>query len=402
MNNGNDNLYKQEQIKRQLANENAIKDLRQRQRNFGIGDILSTGNKIRSFVGNTGKNLMNSSNPKMANFGQGLYKYSGQGLVDNFKNNAGNTITNMVDNIKGKLGFTGQGAQTNAGTGLQSLSSSPITRAITEGNQGSVLTNAIQNAGNQGSAIGGATSSAGNLAGGIGGAIGLGTSALDMANNGINFNNAKDMGVHGASLAAAATGVGVPIAAALETANGIYNMFSNGKNEEAKKVEKQAESINQSENADKQQNAMQNIAKNGQEQLQQQQPLGQDELKQKIWDAYNTQLSPGQEAGYQIAKANSPFVSDTGSDYDLRGYYKKYGGFGTDAANGHLTDEFKKPNHPTFSTESLFYNGQPYAVDWSKTPDYDSPMTTSPFSDYLSSLSDEDFNKLYNTRRRFA
>jgi hypothetical protein len=42
-------------------------------------------------------------------------------------------------------------------------------------------------------------------------------------------------------------------------------------------------------------------------------------------------------------------------DYDLRGLWKSGGGFGADA---HATDQFKKPNHPTFSIESQ-YNGVP-------------------------------------------
>lgn len=41
------------------------------------------------------------------------------------------------------------------------------------------------------------------------------------------------------------------------------------------------------------------------------------------------------------------------SDYDLNGYIAKYGA--PDQSNGkHLTDEFKLPNHPTFSTQSKY------------------------------------------------
>lgn len=45
-------------------------------------------------------------------------------------------------------------------------------------------------------------------------------------------------------------------------------------------------------------------------------------------------------------------------DYDLQGAYKKYGNKVFSADNGHGTDEFKKPNHPTFSNESI-YHGTP-------------------------------------------
>lgn len=83
---------------------------------------------------------------------------------------------------------------------------------------------------------------------------------------------------------------------------------------------------------------------------------------------YNTRLPLLQELAYQINKAQSPFAYDSGVDYDLRGFYNKYGTLMPTSANGHLTDEFKKPIHPTFSIESRYYDGQPYAIDWNKEP----------------------------------
>ena len=83
-----------------------------------------------------------------------------------------------------------------------------------------------------------------------------------------------------------------------------------------------------------------------------------------IWNAYNTPLNLSDELKFQIAKANSPFRNDSGYDYDYRGFYNKYGNLTPQATNGHLTDEYKKPNHPTFSIESNYYTGQPYALDW--------------------------------------
>ena len=91
----------------------------------------------------------------------------------------------------------------------------------------------------------------------------------------------------------------------------------------------------------------------------------QDNIFQK---AYNTVLNPKDEIAFQIAKLNSPFADDSGVDYDYRGFYQKYGDLTPQATNGHLTDEFKLPNHPTFSIESRYYTGQPYAVDWRKEP----------------------------------
>ena len=77
-----------------------------------------------------------------------------------------------------------------------------------------------------------------------------------------------------------------------------------------------------------------------------------------------TELPLNQEIAFQMEKANSPFANDSGIDYDYRGFYKKYGNLSPQATNGHLTDEFKLPNHPTFSVESRYYNGQPHAIDW--------------------------------------
>jgi hypothetical protein len=72
---------------------------------------------------------------------------------------------------------------------------------------------------------------------------------------------------------------------------------------------------------------------------------------------FNSHLSPADEQKFQT------WVRDTGRtkdlfDYDLRGAWKAGA---QQAANGHFTDAFKKPNHPTFSTESI-YSGHDGAV----------------------------------------
>lgn len=62
---------------------------------------------------------------------------------------------------------------------------------------------------------------------------------------------------------------------------------------------------------------------------------------------YNTKLSPSQEREFQAKYPNTKDLYD----YDLRGAFKAGA---AKAANGHLPDTFKKPNHPTFSTESQY------------------------------------------------
>lgn len=82
-----------------------------------------------------------------------------------------------------------------------------------------------------------------------------------------------------------------------------------------------------------------------------------------IYQAYDTPLNLKDELMFQVIKNNSNFKNDNGYDYDLRGFYKKYGTLNSQATNGHLTDEFKKPNHETFSSQSRYYSGQPWAIN---------------------------------------
>jgi hypothetical protein len=79
---------------------------------------------------------------------------------------------------------------------------------------------------------------------------------------------------------------------------------------------------------------------------------------------YNTALSPGDEARFQKWLSDNDRQSDL-ADYDMRGWFKENG---TQASNGHFTDQYKKPNHPTFSVESQYngvdgYNGGTWGGD---------------------------------------
>ena len=67
--------------------------------------------------------------------------------------------------------------------------------------------------------------------------------------------------------------------------------------------------------------------------------------------AYQTPLSPQQEMAFQLWKQKFA-PHDTGEDYDLRGAFLK--GFMPDPQSGHWPDTYKKPNHPTFSNESIY------------------------------------------------
>ena len=66
---------------------------------------------------------------------------------------------------------------------------------------------------------------------------------------------------------------------------------------------------------------------------------------------FDTQLTPEEEAQFGEWRKKNVDPRDTGEDYDLRGAFKA--GL-TPGADGHWPDTYKKPNHPTFSDESIY------------------------------------------------
>lgn len=64
---------------------------------------------------------------------------------------------------------------------------------------------------------------------------------------------------------------------------------------------------------------------------------------------YNTPLSAKEVIEFDKWKAKHA-PKDSGQDYDLRGAFKA----GLKPKDGHWPDTFKKPNHPTFSDESVY------------------------------------------------
>lgn len=81
---------------------------------------------------------------------------------------------------------------------------------------------------------------------------------------------------------------------------------------------------------------------------------------------FNTQLSPQEELMFlKWAEAQNK-LRDL-YDYDLRGAYKELqSGDMKVAANGHLGDKYKKPNHPTFSDQSIYHSLQNVGGHWAK------------------------------------
>lgn len=72
---------------------------------------------------------------------------------------------------------------------------------------------------------------------------------------------------------------------------------------------------------------------------------------------FNTKLSPVAEQKFQRWLRETGREADL-RDYDLRGAWLTQS---KQADNGHFTDKYKKPNHPTFSDESIYSGKDGYA-----------------------------------------
>lgn len=83
-------------------------------------------------------------------------------------------------------------------------------------------------------------------------------------------------------------------------------------------------------------------------------------------DRYNTKLSAKDELAYQEWAKAEGRERDV-YDYDLRGAWKELqSGSMTEDERGHLGDKYKKPNHPTFSTQSKYSTADTPGGVWSE------------------------------------
>lgn len=82
-----------------------------------------------------------------------------------------------------------------------------------------------------------------------------------------------------------------------------------------------------------------------------------DAFSEDYSEKFNTVLSPDEEEKYQVWATDNHREKDV-YDYDLRGAWKELqSGTMSEDERGHLGDKYKKPNHPTFSDQSI-YSGQ--------------------------------------------
>jgi hypothetical protein len=73
---------------------------------------------------------------------------------------------------------------------------------------------------------------------------------------------------------------------------------------------------------------------------------------------FNTELTPEETFSYhnwldEESKKTGKDRSNDAIDYDLQGFYKDGQTFSEE--NGHGSDRYKKPNHPTFSDQSRYH-----------------------------------------------
>ena len=92
--------------------------------------------------------------------------------------------------------------------------------------------------------------------------------------------------------------------------------------------------------------------------------MGRNEDPRDFSNKYNTILDGEDEEGFKAwlerySEQEGRDLSGDLFDYDLRGLYKE--SYGMLPEPGHGTDRYKKPNHPTFSNESIYEGVDGYA-----------------------------------------
>lgn len=76
---------------------------------------------------------------------------------------------------------------------------------------------------------------------------------------------------------------------------------------------------------------------------------------------YNTQLPLHALKRYEAWRKSLPKLLQSTYDYDLTGAFLGGGGISADA---HMTDRWKKPNHPLFSVESMYSTPENPGGSW--------------------------------------
>lgn len=83
-----------------------------------------------------------------------------------------------------------------------------------------------------------------------------------------------------------------------------------------------------------------------------------------VMGRYDTHLSPYKELAFKLAAKKAGRSGDV-KDYDLRGAWLENPS--SIAGRGHLSDKWKKPSHPTFSSESVYSSKRTPGGNWVKS-----------------------------------
>lgn len=97
-------------------------------------------------------------------------------------------------------------------------------------------------------------------------------------------------------------------------------------------------------------------------------------LGQGMMSAFNTQLTPEEQIAFQLWAGDR---SRDKYDYDIQGFWKSGSAF---AKNGHGSDRFKKPNHPTFSDQSQYSGVLAQGGQWMQNQDGSWTFAASPLN----------------------
>ena len=108
-----------------------------------------------------------------------------------------------------------------------------------------------------------------------------------------------------------------------------------------------------------------------------------------LTNQYNTKLTPEEEKNFLTWAKDNNRLKDP-YDYDMRGFWKS--GL-SQAENAHFPDTFKKPNHPTFSTQSMYHDPEKMpGGEWTQDPQGRTMFIPSPYN--LQNMSPNDM-RLY-------
>lgn len=109
-------------------------------------------------------------------------------------------------------------------------------------------------------------------------------------------------------------------------------------------------------------------------------------------NSYNTKLAPEEEAKFQGWAKENGKLKDA-YDYDIRGFWKDGAAF---SENGHGSDYYKKPNHPTFSEESQYHGSDGhFGGRWNKNEEGETVSFT-PSSTNLKNMSQEQLQRYFD------